>query len=454
MSNSRETMAAAMDLHRRGRLDEASDLYRRVLAQEPAHFGATHLSGVVLLQRGQAAEAERLLARALELNPGIAEVYLHRGNALGELDRREDALLSYEAALRLQPRNPQLHLARGNALVELERYDEAVIAFDCAIEADPEYDPAFVNRGVLRLLRGNYRDGLADYEHRRPRDPARRMLPRLSAPEWTGQDLAGRSILVSDATGLGDVIQFCRYLPLLADRGAHVSFLGNARLVGLLRSLDPRVELLAALDGDHRFDFQCKLLSLPYLFGTELASIPARVPYLHPRVERVEEWAARIGPQGFRVGVCWRGNPSRTIDAGRAIPLAGLQPLAAIDGVRLISLQKKFGLEELSSLPEGMQVETLGEDFDEGPDAFLDSAAVIANLDLVICSCTSIAHLAGALGAPTWVALKRVPEWRWSIDRADNPWYPSQRLYRQARAGQWASVMAEMTSDLHRRLSG
>ena len=445
MDSSQQTMQLAMDLHQQGRLEEAGALYRKVLDQHPGHFGANHLTGLALLQRGQAREAEPWLSRAVQINPGVAEAHANHGNALAAIGLGEASLASYQQALALQPSNPRWHFSLGNSLQELARLDEAEAAFNRAIELDPGYDNAFVNRGVLRLLRGDFQRGLPDYERRRPRDPARRMLAGLATPDWNGEDLAGRSLLVSDATGLGDVIQFCRYLPMLADRGARVSFLGNKRLVGLLQSLDPRIELLAELAGNRQFDFHCKLLSLPLLCATDGDSIPSRPAYLHARPELVHRWRERIGGHGFRIGVCWRGNPSHSIDAGRAIPLAGLEEIAALPGVRLISLQKRFGLEELASLPSGMIVETLGEDFDEGPDAFLDSAAAIATLDLVICSCTSVAHLAGSLGAPTWVALKRVPEWRWQLDRPDNPWYPSHRLFRQPEPGDWASVFSAMT---------
>jgi len=409
-----ETFQRAVGLHQSGKLDEAEQLYASILAAEPRHLGALYNQGVLL----------------------------------HDLRRYEEAVSSYDRALAIQPQAPRILFSRANALGELRRIDEALADFDRAIALDPEFDKAKRNRGILKLLIGDFAGGLVDYEQRRPKDPARRMLPSLTAPDWTGDNLDGRSILVSDATGMGDAIQLVRYLPMLTGLGARVSFMGNAKLFRLFATLAPGVRCVAALEPGEQFDFQCKLLSLPYLFRTELATIPNSVPYLHAEPELVQKWKARIGEHGFKVGVCWKGNPSRSIDAGRSIPLAGLHRLARIPGVRLISLQKRFGLEELETLPESMRVETLGEDFDEGADAFIDSAAVMANLDLMISTCTSLAHLAGALARPTWVALKLVPEWRWQLDREDSPWYPTMRLFRQSQRDQWDPVFDAMTQAL------
>jgi hypothetical protein len=207
------------------------------------------------------------------------------------------------------------------------------------------------------------------------------------------------------------------------------------------------VELLREPPEAHRFDYQAKLLSLPYLCGTDAASVPVQVPYLRAEPDLVRRWGERIGTQGLRIGIGWKGNPSRSIDAGRSLPLAGFRDIAALPGVRLISLQKRFGLEELEQLPAGMQVDVL-EDFDDGPDAFLDTAAVMANLDLVISSCTSLPHLAGALARPVWLAAKYVPEWRWGSEGETNPWYPSMRVFRQPRQDDWQPVFAAMAQAL------
>lgn len=473
-----QELQRAVALHRQGQLEQAESIYRRLAEHDARHFGVAHMLGLALLQQGKAAAAVEQLQRASSLDPGSAEALGHLGDALKatgqpeaalqayqaklrqrpddletlfpcglvlhSLHRYQEAVTCHEAALRIRPDGPRILFSCANALVELGRFDEAMARFDRCIEVQPEFDGARRNRGILKLLLGDLAGGWPDYEHRRPK-PADRLI-KPAAPDWLGEELGGRSLLVSDATGLGDAIQFIRYLPLLAARGARVSFLGNPRLFRLFRPLASSIEFLSELPADRRFDFHCKLLSLPALCGTRMDNIPAPIPYLHAEPDRVAKWAARIGDQGFRIGISWKGNPSRTIDAGRSVPLAEFAAIARLPGVRLISLQKRYGLEQLQSMPEGMQVESPGDDLDAGEDSFVDSAALMQNLDLVISSDTSTLHVAGALGRPAYLALKFVPEWRWFLNRDDTAWYPSVRLFRQPQRDDWRSVFENMAS--------
>jgi hypothetical protein len=207
-----------------------------------------------------------------------------------------------------------------------------------------------------------------------------------------------------------------------------------------------------AIDEREPFDVQCALMSLPLWFGTELHSIPNEVPYLGAESDLAARWKASLGDRGFKVGIAWQGAPGRPIDQGRSIPIAEFLPLARIPGVRLISLQKTHGIDQLTALPPGITIETLGDEFDAGEDAFIDTAAIMSNLDLVITSDTSIAHLAGALARPAWVALKHVSDWRWLLDREDNPWYPTLRLFRQETVGDWKPVFARLEHELRSRM--
>jgi len=473
-------LATARQWHRQGNVDAAAQAYREVLAIAPAHVGARHGLAMLSLQRGDAQAAQAQLAEVLELAPDLFEAWVQRGQALQALGALPDALACLERALVLRPLaplaayqralvlhelgrqdeaiagfdgliargegQPALYFSRGNALRDASRCDEGIAGYERAIALQPGLDEAFRNRGIVKLLRGDFATGWRDYEHRRPRQSAG--MPGLAdLPEWQGEDPAGKKLLVSDASGLGDTIHFCRYLPLLVARGAEVSFLGHARLHRLLQPFAAKVRLLSERPADAHFDLHCKLLSLPYRFGTDLSTIPGSVPYLAAEPARIAHWAPRIGAQGFRIGICWQGNPGRVIDAGRSIPLSAFAPLLEVPGVRLISLQKNFGLAQLADLPAG-RVETLGDDFDAGPDAFIDTAAVMANLDLVITSDTSIAHLAGALAVPAWVALRAVPEWRWLLGRDDSPWYPGMRLFRQPAPGDWPGVFSAMSRAL------
>jgi len=223
-------------------------------------------------------------------------------------------------------------------------------------------------------------------------------------------------------------------------------------LLALIQSFDGDARRLTVLPEDEGFDFQAALLSLPLGFATTLESVPAEIPYLRAEPERVRRWKERLGEQGFKIGIAWQGNTLATVDAGRSFALAEFLGLAKLANVRLISLQKNEGVEQLGALPEGANVETLGEDYDAGGDAFLDTAAVMESLDLVIASDSAIAHLAGALGRPVWVALQHVPEWRWLLDRADSPWYPTMRLFRQRARGDWRGVFADIENALRERM--
>jgi hypothetical protein len=276
---------------------------------------------------------------------------------------------------------------------------------------------------------------------------------RPKVAQWAGEPIEGKSILVQCEQGLGDTLQFCRYVPLLAARGARVTLLAPPALERLLRPIAAVATVKSKPRSNARFDYRSFLMSLPGLLGTELATIPQSGAYLVPEPERVEHWRRVLGEDGFKIAICWQGNPEAKVDKGRSIPVAAFAPLAAIPGVRLISLQKRFGLDQLERLPGGMKVERL-DALDEGEDAFVDSAAVIGNCDLVITSDTSIAHLAGALGAPAWVALSTGADWRWLRERGDSPWYPSLTLFHQRRPGNWSTVFAEMAKALQAKLAG
>jgi hypothetical protein len=257
------------------------------------------------------------------------------------------------------------------------------------------------------------------------------------------EDAQGKVVLIHVEQGLGDTIQFCRYLPMLEDLGARVLFGVQTELRALMRGLSPTVEIVAS--DTIYFDYHAPLMSLPRSLGTRLGTIPADVPYLAAEPERVARWTRRIGEDGFRIGVSWAGGA--TIP-GRAFSPGHLMAIAALPGVRLISLQKGG-----EAAPPDLKIERL-EGLDEGADAFVDTAAVMQSLDLVITCDTAIAHLAGALARPAWVALSHVPEWRWLLDRADSPWYPTLRLFRQKTRGDWESVFAAMAAVLQARPEG
>ena len=267
-------------------------------------------------------------------------------------------------------------------------------------------------------------------------------------PEWSGEPIAGRRILVLDEKGLGDVIHFSRYLSLLAEAGGEVTFHCRKPMHRLLSTLPGAPRLVEAPGPAETFDYEVALVSLPRAFKTRADTIPAAIPYLRAEEALIAKWAERLGRYGFRIGISWQGSPNPKADMARAMPLRSFAPLARIPGVRLISLQKNGGVDQLADGEHGFVVEELGQDFDAGPDAFVDTAAVMANLDLIVTCDTSIAHLAGALGKSVWVALKGVPDWRFLLEREDTPWYPNMRLFRQQQRGEWNGVFARMAHAL------
>jgi tetratricopeptide (TPR) repeat protein len=403
-----------------------------------------------LLGLNRQREARDCSEKSLALRPKQVDALSTHAAILMALGRHEEAAGSYQRVLQLNPDDVEALSNRGSALRELKRFDEALASYDRALEHAPDFADAHNNRGLLRLLLGRFREGWIDHEWRWETDSVQTTRPAINARPWRGEPLAGRRIAVYSEQGLGDIIHFARYLPLLVQNGANVTFSVPAKLTRLLKSLPAPITFVGSIDEREPFDFQCALMSLPLWFGTDLDSIPNEVPYIRAEGELAARWKTALGDHGLKIGVAWQGAPGRPIDQGRSIPLAEFLPLAGIQGVRLISLQKAHGLDQLATLPRGT-VETLGEEFDAGDDAFIDTAAIMSHLDLVITSDTSIAHLAGALARPAWVALKHVPDWRWLLGRQDNPWYPTLRLFRQETAGDWKPLFAKIEQELRHR---
>ncbi|MFI5011711.1 MAG: tetratricopeptide repeat protein [Hyphomicrobiales bacterium] len=435
-------------LYAAGRAEEACASFDALLRLRPGDADALSNRAAALLELGRLEEALASCDEALRRNSEFPEAMSNRGNILLKLLRFEEALAAYQAALTLRPRYVEALCSRGVALRQLEKFEEALSSFDEALAIDPGNAHTQNNRGALLLLLGDFERGWEAYESRWLKEnlPAN-ALPRIW-PEWSKGPIAGKRILVLDEQGLGDVIQFSRYLPLLAEAGADVTFLCRKSLHRLLSGLPAKLRLLEAPVEGGTFDCEIALVSLPKAFKTGLDNVPTPIRYLRAEETLVDRWAARIGLEGLRVGIAWQGSPNLKADTARAAPLRAFAPLAALPGVRLISLQKNSGVDQLAGGDASFAVETLGEDFDAGPDAFIDTAAVMANLDLVITCDTSIAHLAGALGKPVWVALKRVPDWRWLLEREDTPWYPTMRLFRQKERGEWGEVFGRMAQAL------
>jgi hypothetical protein len=364
-----------------------------------------------------------------------------------DLGRAEAALAAFDRALAVRPTYPDALIGRGNALRELGQAKAALPLYDRALSLRHGDALAAWNKALALLTLGHLAEGFALYEARKA---SSRIVGRrdLVGSEWDGtQDVAGRTLFLHWEQGLGDTIQFCRFVLPLAARGARVVLSVQDALLPLLAPLEPVAEVIGAEAQPSAFDLHCALPSLPAALGTVAETIPAAVPYLRPDPVRLARWRAKLGQEGLRIGICWQGGTTR-IDLGRSFALTEFLPLSRLPGVRLISLHRGAGEEQLRDLPEGMVVEVPEEPFDPPGAAFLDTAAVMAACDLVITSDTAVAHLAGALGVPVWVVLKHVPDWRWMVGREDSPWYPTMRLFRQARPGDWSEVFGRIAQAL------
>jgi tetratricopeptide (TPR) repeat protein len=435
-----------------GRPQDALTSYDKAIALRPDFAQAHHNRGNVLMDLGLPAQALASYDKALVLQPAFAEARINRGLALMGMKRPAEALADFDQAIALHPDLAEAHLNRGLALTELKELEAALASFDQAIALKPGFVPALWNQSHTLLLLGRFEEGWRLHEYRK-------QLPEPIAshthaqPVWLGaEDIAGKTLLVESEQGFGDVIQFARYTQLAQARGANVIFSVRSRLVRLMKSLDPPVTIIDSGRPLPQFHFHIPLLSMPLAFRTDRDTIPATIPYLHTEPDRAAQWKAKLGSQGFRIGICWQGSRLGATQ-GKPFSVAEFRAIAQIPHVRLISLQKGEGAEQLQDLPPGMSVESLGEHFDAGADAFVDTAAVMESLDLIITTDTSVAHLAGALGRSAWVALKYVPDWRWLLDRPDSPWYPTLRLFRQPAYDDWPDVFAQMEARLRDQLT-
>ncbi|SEC44555.1 Flp pilus assembly protein TadD, contains TPR repeats [Rhizobiales bacterium GAS188] len=432
-------------LYQLGRLQDAILACKEALLSCPGEPKLLRLLGTMLRDLGQLDEAESAIDAAIARAPDDADAWMSRAIILRDRAKLDQALAAYETALRLRPAFPEALSNCGVLLRELGRVGDSIRHFDLALALKPDYPDARNNRAGSLLLSGRLQQGFEDFEARWQRTGAPQKIVAADCPEWRGETLEGRKLLVLDEQGLGDLIHMARYLPLLVDRGAEVTLICRKSMQALLRSLRTPLGFLDAGDAAQgfdpkAFDYQIAVTSLPRAFGTTLTSIPCEMPYLRAEPDRVARWAQRIGEAGIRIGLCWQGNIG--VDGERAIPAEALGALAGQASLRFVSLMRD------EPPPSCLPVETLGVDFDAGPGAFLDAAAVIACLDLVVTCDTAIAHLAGALGKPAFLLLKHVPDWRWLLGRQDSPWYPGMRLFRQAQRGEWGPVLAAVRQEL------
>jgi tetratricopeptide (TPR) repeat protein len=501
-----------------GRLIEAEGLCRHVLEAQPDVPEAEHLLGVIAHQNGKLADAiehvrravrlapknalfhanlgemlrlsgrPKLAAdearRAIEIDPTMAAALSNLGVALYELKDYEEAARSQRRAISAKPDFCEAHSNLGNALHALKRFDEAVAAYRRAIALNPDYADAWANLGttlhhagefaegaaalrraialapghanahsglgILLLMRGDFGEGWDEYEWRLR--SSERKGPRFPERPWEGESLGGRHIYVQAEQGFGDTLQFARYVPLLAARAGKVTLRVHQQIVTLLRESLPGIDVLGDRGDPAPYQCDAVLLSVPRLLKTRLETIPASVPYLRAPVDALKRWVPRLAAlPGLKVGLVWAGNPEHVNDMRRSHSLATLAPVLDVPGVSFVSLQVGPRAADLKTREhKGRKILDVS---DKLPD-FAESAAVVSALDLVITVDTSVCHLAGGLGKPVWVLLPWVTDWRWLLEREDNPWYPTMRLYRQKRGEAWAPIIARIANDLRAVASG
>jgi hypothetical protein len=427
------------------RPEEALASFDRAIALQPDYAEAHNNRGNVLrdhLNRPEDAIAS--FDRAIALQPGQAEAYSNRGNALKDLSRLEDALASYDKALALNADYAEGHSNRGNALQDLKRPEEALSSYDRAIALQADFARAYWNRSLCLLLMGRLEQGWRQYEWRK-----KQAVPiaarSFHQPLWLGDEsIAGKTLFIWWEQGLGDTIQFCRYARVAEARGATVIMSVQQSLAGLLKQISPTIRIAGQDEVPAEFDYHCPLLSLPLSFRTTLETIPAEPRYLRADGALRLAWAARLSPKTKpRIGVVWSGSTAHKNDHNRSMQLEQLVPILGPDA-HWICLQKEIRGTDAAVLRQNGHVAYFGDDLGD----FNDTAALLDLMDLVITIDTSVAHLAGAMGKPVWILLPHNPDWRWQLDREDSPWYPSARLFRQRRIGDWAEVIDRVKSEL------
>jgi tetratricopeptide (TPR) repeat protein len=429
-----------------GRHAEALASWDAALAADPDHADALHERGNALyrLKRHDAALAD--FERLLELRPNDIDVLNNRGGSLAELGRLDEAYASYDRAFAVDPGVPEISINKGHVCADQHRFDEALACYATAAALATFRPEAEFGASMVRLRLGQFAQGWRDYEWRWQQASWAPQRRDFAAPLWLGQEpLAGRTILLHAEQGFGDTLQFVRYAKLVAALGATVMLEVQAPLKSLLSGSAGVAQIFARGEPLPRFDLHCPLMSLPLAMRTALDTVPAEIPYVGAPADRVAPWRARLGEPGpLRVGIVWAGSAVHKNNHNRSIAFDRFRPLLSVPDVTFVSLQQELGAAEAASLEHHPNVIRLGGELRD----FADTAAVVSLLDLVVSADTAMVHLAGALGRPVWALLPFAPDFRWLLDRPDSPWYPTARLFRQPRSGDWESVLARVRDEL------
>ena len=441
-------------LRDKGLFKDAEACGRVILHNDPKNHLMWFEYGKVLLNLDRYDDACQAFREALSICPASIGYALFLGHSLlslrGIIKSSTRGYCSDTAFYRKNISDHIIELFNVSCdLIQSSCFDEAEICCRIVILCNSDQMlHTYYTLASLLLLRGSFREPtslLAAWYEKSA------VFNKQSLRFWRGESLEGKTLWVFNEHGLGDTIQFARFLRIVAPKCGRVMLTLPAPLWKIIGDI-PNVE--KCLGVPERYDVTCSLFMLPHLVGIDLATVGGSVPYLSVEPERVAFWKERLPREGFRIGIAWQGNPNYVLEPARSIPLACYAPLARLPNVRLISLQMNHGLDQLERLPDGMEVTTLGPGFNAGPDNVVDTAAVMKNLDLIISSDTSVPHIAGALGCPVWSLLTSIPDWRWLLEREDCPWYPTMRLFRQKRRGDWTEVIERVAEELARLIEG
>ncbi len=440
-------------LQKQNRPVEAIESFRRALQYKPALVEAYNHLGTLLYELGRSAEAIDIFRKAIQYDSAYSELYNNMGMALKDQEQFEEAIDNFKQAIRLEPDFTEAYYNLANSLRDQGQCEQALELYQQAIRLKPDYAQAHWNMALALLLKGDYEKGWQGYKWRR-----NTVLKNITdyrcfgKPRWDGSNFAGKRLLVHYEQGLGDNIQFARYLPMLKTRGGTVVFEILDPLRTLFQNFPGIDELIIYEHGKKpsvEFDLYTSLFDLPSIFKTTLETTPCTVPYIHTDPAKVEYWRNQIAGPDFKVGIAWAGSPVHGNDRYRSCSLSYFEPLSKIEGIKLFGLQKGQAASQMDQFAGKIPVINISKQFFD----FSDTAAAIENLDLVISVDTSVLHLAGAMGKPTWALLPFAPEWRWMLNRTDSPWYPTITLFRQQQWGQWEQVFERMAAEL-RRLTG
>ncbi len=405
---------------------------------------ASHVAlGDTLFHHGEIAKASESYRNALLIESDNEDAWSGLAAACLLTGDFSCATGCYEQLLRLRPESAAFHCGLANAVFHNGCIEKGVQSFEHALALSPDCLPAKLGIAFAHLITGDWLKGWQLYESRLAAS-LNSSSSEATIPLWRGEDVQGKTMLVQSEQGLGDTIQFVRYIPLLAARGAHVTLEIDRRLRRLCSSVRQLNTIIVRGEPSPTVQIRCHLLSLPGIFKTTLSTIPAQSPYLNASPASIREWSQRIQTKHLKVGLAWAGNPEHVRDRQRSVPLAALEPLGDVKGVRFFSLQRGTAAQEAMGGTGRLELTEIEKHCSD----MADTAASIMAMDLVISVDTSIAHLAGALGKPVWVLLAYIPDWRWMLGREDSPWYPTARLFRQPSPGQWEPVVRSLTSEL------